>query len=91
MDNLITDVVAERIANRLQRYGYRMLVADDVKKVASGQHLENVEVEEAIQNEIRELGFGGELKHSARLICTCPRSIVQFGHSISCPLYTEGA
>lgn len=89
----MNDVLAKRISNGLNRRGYPLCVPDDVTRVAQGGSTSDVELDEAILNEMLEYGIAGELKHSARRydICTCPRSIRDLGHSVTCPLYPKGA
>lgn len=89
----MNDVLAQRIAKRMNQYGYQMCVPADVTRVAQGGSTSDVELDEAILNEMLEYGIAGELKHSARRddVCTCPRSIRDLGHSIACPLYPKGA
>lgn len=89
----MNEVLARRIANHLNRRGYPLCVADDVIRVAQGGSTSDVEMDEAILNEMLEYGIAGELKHSARRddICTCPRSIRDLGHTVGCPLYPKGA
>ena len=89
----MNDILAQRIAKYLNRRGYPLCVADDVTRVAQGGSTSDIELDEAILNEMLEYGIAGELKHSARRddICTCPRSILVDGHSVACPLYPKGA